>query len=591
MILQDKEVSCRFELADENGCRMDETAVYSGFSEMAGEARPVAAFREYSRIRFLFDSDDPGARLYLDGFDLLPERETETDGEGAIFVRPSGQYRGLTETEEGFFPFRVGRYGIRIVLGDRTFLAIFEILPAHLSQDEWEVMREELEDAIESLSRHVISRNSGILPQEGLELSPALLYRFLILQKHYHEVRGALLDLRSHPNYTVLRDYRWTREEKAPKVDQVSLRRMLRRGEREGMELSRSHRISYDLPENRWLKKMLSDYRKELSLFRENVSGELKKLEEKRREYQKYREGTRKKAAEQLIRRLTEFREMAAQISGVAGLLESAAWYRELQGETGRFLPHAVARDARYAAIYRLHRELRKESLSLQLRSFASYGWETTDRMYEMWCFLKLTLYLSGEAGFKVSGWVTEDGHETFRVTDLLPGTCLKLTREKTELLLYYDTQVPPSRREMREEDGAVFSHGRHRRPDGRMDFLRDGQYLGTIVFDCKYRQVRSFWDGIGASSSAEQLRAYKNEFQSPYLDEDESRSMRLFRPVFWVWVFYPGNPEERKAETLPEEGICFLPLRPGSGNVPGRETGRIIRQQMEEILSQSGRG
>lgn len=106
-------------------------------------------------------------------------------------------------------------------------------------------------------------------------------------------------------------------------------------------------------------------------------------------------------------------------------------------------MPMAVFRDPRYSVLYRLYKNLENPFSSLDVSSFYQFQWKRTDKLYEMWGFLRFIKALMAK------GWELEDGVEVlkeegkYRLASLESGTEIRLKRENAEIRLVYDGIVP----------------------------------------------------------------------------------------------------------------------------------------------------
>ena len=565
--------SSSFALVGRSVENLESGSFAESYSEMTQKDCTIARIREFDELGFLFDSDDPDARLYMDGFDQLDAYKVQSDEDGLYYVNAAIDKQMLYDPSvDRVYPFRVGQYGVRIKLGGRQFYALIRVIPSHLSEDEWEIMRDEVEGELRGLAADVIFRNAGFDPVTG-QMSLKLLYQFFVLQKHYHAVRGALLDIKDRPNYIVRKEYRREPSEKETRTDAVTIRDYLRGAKTRSGMLVPENIVSYDLPENRWVKEILRDYSVRLNEFRDALEGTIRIYRDRLAEYNTYRDTIRVRAVATAIEHFMEYSDMAAQLLKVNAILRFQDWFQTVKPLTNREIPHALTRDPRYSVLYRMYRELHYDTIRLRYGDFYTYGWASTDRMYEMWCYFRLARILTSEAGgFVIKEWISEKIDREILVPELRSGSYVVFEKDDVRIRMYYDAVVSERSVDTSIEN-PVFTRSTHKRPDGRLDIYVKGEYRKSIVFDCKYRRLRNFYQKANKQSSFSQLLSYKNDFSSPYILKNENFSIRLLRPVSWVWVFYPTHEDFEPVETDDDSGIRLFRMRPGTDDKDVSET------------------
>ena len=77
---------------------------------------------------------------------------------------------------------------------------------------------------------------------------------------------------------------------------------------------------------------------------------------------------------------------------------------------------------------------------------------------------------------------------------------------------------------------------------------VRKRWYLGTIVLECKYRKINSFWTENGGRSSIGQLQAYYNNTRSDYHFGGKGKRLNI-RPVKKVIVLTPDEHGDGKSQ------------------------------------------
>jgi len=214
--------------------------------------RPVFRLLENVPVRLLFDAPDKTSRLYMYGLDEVPGDRVEVDEDGELYLKPSAEPVALHSF--GDYPLIPGTYLLRVVSGERTFLAPFLIESKQVSGSQLEQMKRELEEIMKGLTFDLVHRLYAAAPEErGQVLPPPLLRKFRILDRHYPTLMSALTDLYDRVNHRIRKSYRWTPEERATALDQVSIRSLYGQSRLPGYVRTPHREVDHDLPENQWV--------------------------------------------------------------------------------------------------------------------------------------------------------------------------------------------------------------------------------------------------------------------------------------------------------------------------------------------------
>ena len=149
----------------------------------------------------------------------------------------------------------------------KIYYQCFEVCPQNVNDDEWAIMQKELEEEIQGLSSDIIRKNIALGDNEN-EVAPSKeLYKFFVIKKHFNNILAALIDIKDKPNYKVEKDYRLEPLYRATYIDNITVKDYLMKGTGEEKYLVPKRVYNYNLPENRWLKKIIGIYERELYLF------------------------------------------------------------------------------------------------------------------------------------------------------------------------------------------------------------------------------------------------------------------------------------------------------------------------------------
>ena len=166
------------------------------FDEMNHTDLDRIAFREYEEVKILFHSQNVDDRIYFDGIDLLPEEYCNIDKEGNLYLSPSKMVQKMFEFSSSNYAIRVGTFAMRLVHDGRNYYQWFQILPKNVNQQEWQIMRQELEEEIQGLSADVIKKSISIGASGMASSSNQELYHFFVMRKYISQILAAFLELR-----------------------------------------------------------------------------------------------------------------------------------------------------------------------------------------------------------------------------------------------------------------------------------------------------------------------------------------------------------------------------------------------------------
>lgn len=543
-----------------------------------------AEIKENVPLSLTFDAP-VGSRLYMDGLDTLPSHEAIRLDEdlGKNYLTPCQE---LPFLKNDYYPLIPSRNLMTIIVDDRTYYAIVKVIPSQLTEDKYQIMIDDLEKMVKGLSMDLIRKNLGLGDYEQRPIPPIMLYRFMTIQKHFKSVMAALNDLVVKVNHRVKKEYHMEPAEVAKRIDSVTIRhRLTHQMNVETMKVPKRV-VDYNLPENRWTKKIIKQLDRYIAEFVEAVDeyiAETKANIVEQSQFAKFQPSTRLviEQKERVLVTLDDYRETAIKMERSLKIIKTASWYDEITESCLSAIPQGLIYDARYFALYQLYKELQREDYELALDPKYAYQYMRTDILYERWGFLKVCEVLKHESlGFVPSGgWIYDKG---FNLSDsliptLLPGSAITLTKEDIRLNVTYDGRLP-----FKQETSLanpVYIVSKHRRPDGRIDIFKNDVFIGSIIFDLKYRKSSSILDEkyYGSSHTCDQLSAYASACRSPYIYNTKKRKiLDGLGVVQEVWVFFPMGSDTR---TFDEDGeIKFIRLIPGG-------SAELLTQRIEAVL------
>lgn len=543
-------------------------------------------------VSILFNSKDKNDRFYMYGLESLTDSRLEIDEAGDIYLKPSSSPVVLYAND--YYPLIPGVYLAKVVVEGITYFNPFIIRPKQVTEDQLELMKQDLEGLIRGIAIDFIKKVYSPASSQVRALPPHLLRQFMTVKKHYPTVMAALMDIHEKANYRIRKEYRWTKENRSNKVDHITVRAQQMKTFHEGKLLTPFSAIDYDLPENRWVKfiirnvmTLLYQFEESLDNYKDRVLIELEAL----RRFQFVQESARRELVEKerVLMLLEDYRLLLHKMKIGFQMIVHASWYQEISNKTFTHIPHNLLSDSRYRALFQLHRDLKEEELEVLIDPNFTYQWKRTDKLYEMWGYFNI-LKLLNEFGFQSnSGWLFDGKvHDNKLLIPSLPiGERIVLKKDDLRINYIYDGVLPLASGETDLETSPLYM-GKNNRPDGRMDFYKQNVYVGSLMIDFKYRPINNFWKNsfhnlMNRPREMEQLIAYKRDSSSKYLyGEEQGKHIRELlspRPVREVWALYAEARDDWKNHKfLVEDSIRIIPMNPGQDFVN-------IQNQLQEII------
>ena len=554
---------------------------------------PSVVVKENITLKLRFRSPYEKSRLYIDGLDAVQDHSIEEDEHGVPYIKPNNDIIKLFEGSD--YPLVPGFYRAVIVHENKTYYSIFQVVPTRLTVAQWELLRNELEQDLKGLAQDLVRRNLGLgMPvTTDAPLPPQFLFYFLVIQKRFSAIMSALNDLIDKPSFKIRKEYHWFNLERSKVIDEKTIRSRLTHPEITNLYHVPIREIYYDLPENRWIKKIFRFLNTCLCEFDSAVDGYnvllLKEIEDLKR--YDYEEHIRKQIdqKERILQDLLSYKERSQKMQKAFQLIETAQWYEQLGELKLDPIPTALFSDPRYRVIFYLYRELRSGEVEVSLDSTYTYQWKRTDKIYEMWGFLQIyKTLISQELGYAtVKGWLDEQALEenTVLIPSLSPGTSICLQKGDVLLKLRYDTTIPYLSEETDIHENPIYVAGVHNRPDCRIDIYNKGIFAGSLLVDFKYRRPRDFWAATKLNSpircrEMNQLICYGSQCYSAYLfgEAADVYARDDVRPVREVWAIYPKDYENGR-RYFSDHRLRLIKLCPGDDQIE-------LKQHLQTVIN-----
>lgn len=554
----------------------------------AYDSKSSIVIEENRLTKLLFKCTDNNARLYMDGIETLQNDIVKEDINGEVYIEPNSEKIELYNTNN--FPLIPGSFRIIVNVNRKSYFSKIEVKPKFITEEELGTIKEDLEEEINGLAFELIKKNlaAGEVIINDL---PIKLYKFFIIKSKYSSIMAALEDIKIKPNYRIKKIYKVVRDDEAKSIDEVTIKKYLEGNIEEGFIKQPTIILDYDLPENQWIKKIIQ----EVAMFLEEFIVSSKQFIDKKNatieyltKYIRYESNkNRINDEERSVKYLNQLVELASKMKNSIRMLNSVEWFKGVSYKLGGYLPHTLFCDSRYNLMYKLHQQLKNNDFTVTLDNKFAFQWKRTDKLYEMWCFIKISRIIIGEKlGFTVKGgWLFDQNvsGNNVLIPELESGAKLIFQKGEIYLNLIYDKIMPINSNETSVENMPLYITTRNRQPDGRIDIYKSHVYIGSIILEFKYRDRRYLWDKNytyyqEGTHVIKQLTSYGDNCSSRYLfkkEEDKiSKYKNSIRPVMKVLIFYPKRTDtSQEIDEIEDHNLKFI-----------RFTPRIIKNAEESI-------
>lgn len=543
----------------------------------------IVNIEENRVISLIFTGENKEARLYMEELDSILYDDLKEEGASRqnihvkgeeVYLTPSG--RKIPLCKGGVSPFIPGIYLIRVISNNKEFYTAFKVTNKMISCDEANEIIRELEEELQGISFEFIKKRLSVYHKDLLLDLPRSLYKFFIIANEFPNIMNSLMELRVRPNYKVVKTYREIQEEKVRYIDNVTIRNHLSNSGKPGFMKAPIKSMEYDLPENRWVKKivseifsLLNDFVNEIELIlikKKNIVEEIKR-------YSQEGNTIRLNKEEKTLNYIKELKFKAMKMRSSINILKSTEWYASIKGREVFRLPHVLIQDSRYNVLYKVYERLHSKEFNFNDEEILSLQWKRTDKLYEMWCYIKLCRILNDLGYDSINQNENFSGKQNHRKLfyDLEENTVKEFLKDDIRIKVYYDAKIPNSSDKSDFHNNPLFIRASNNKPDGRLDVYKDERYLGSIIFEFKYRKREVIWDyefykhmdqGI-----EKQLIAYGTSCASNFIlrkaEEKGGKRLPIF-PVNKVIILYPkANFESTNMDEVEDYNLKFLRFKP----------------------------
>ena len=483
------------------------------------------------------------------------------------------------------FPLVPGYYLITVTASDRDYYSILEIKPSQLTVPQWKILQQELIKDIKNLAYDLVKCNlENEYGQKGSFLDKTVFYQFKIIDDMFGQVMHALADLSLTANVKIKKEYRIVPSNKSYQEDVRTIMFRQRHPNQTHIKLVQVKHPSYNLPENRFLKKVVMDLNNvikefigQVNLLVQGTIAECREMEIRNRIHT-----DRYKFLKATVDNALSYAGRAKRIGEAIQVLQRTEWFVQIDAPSTDDVPMTVFVDSRYNVLYKLYSALNKHKVKYSLSEYYTLRWKRTDLLYELWGFVQVYKSLLEEGYRLTDGLNFITVSDDFVFEDIKAGKSIVLSKDDNTIRLVYSGEIPTKSEDTVMESNPIYTVGANRLPDCRIDCYKnfdDGQqYYGSVVIDFKYRKFKNVW--LSEKSGAKhQIISYKNDTSTLfYRNMSPDKSLRRIKPVFEVMVLYPD------IESLQnDEGVRFVSLVPGQESLLKSHLDRVFVEIFED--------
>jgi hypothetical protein len=472
------------------------------------------------------------------------------------------------------FPWRLGVYFFEVHYGDYTYASAVFVSPIHLTTEQVQHMHLLLEREIEGICYELIYTSKSIGNEHEFLESKSYYDYVLRLMNEKERVNAAISYVQRNLLTQVKTAY--AKQPFQQKVDHKSLRWKEIRGNT--FELNKKKVLSSDIPQNRWLKHVLTSWKQELIQVQKQIEDdckmqlnvirvkeEEKKLNEERKKTlwneREISQESKDSMKSKTFRLEDEIKKAGRQfgvlnrwnymVENIIGRFAFVVYSTELnEVPSGRKKPQLKERN--YRLISDLYEEGRKVLFGEMKSNHVVQILKPTWKIYEQFVFFQVVDILR-KHGFTVS-----DACDLDVLRELQSGYCMVMESEDLLVHIWYDKLI--YLREDAIATGEAFFSTRLIQPDIRIDLYIKGDqpvFLSTIALDAKHRKYKSLHNQNFTSIVFTQLSKYNNIY---FLGKNTAQSRRRSVVSSVICVYSRDRDAPIKQEEIP---LVFIQLFP----------------------------
>ncbi|MEK4080451.1 DUF2357 domain-containing protein [Solibacillus sp. FSL K6-1126] len=508
----------------------------------------IPVVKENKTLELFFSSTNPDDKL---SFDLLDIVQKDDRFDELTYIQPSIDPIKIYDSNGTYTGALIpGYYKITVTSNNERYYSWLKVKPKQVTEEQWIVMREEVESEITGLARDILFKRTGTQIKEDSVLPLSLLNKVQLINSHFNKWKLAINQVMSNPRYSLKRKYKKINKSEPSVIDHVAFKKMTIDAQAASMGkiYTVKNECSNNTLENRWLKFYITNIMKNIRSLLKELDSYVVQVESainSKRIF--YRSNKKDLNYHKLLAAKEDLQShrfrMTAILQDCYQFL-SLDWVQDLTD--GRPLQYSmvVQADMNYRSIFKFYKDLKINNYEINLNREYTYYWKRTDLLYEIWGFIQFIKALtSEEIGYQIKkGWIynqtlSKSSENKFEVPFLKQGETIELIKGDTELHLIYDQVID------NDVSKLLYTDAGNKRPDLRLDFFKEGEYINSIIIDFKYRPLKYIWSEFGRNEVMDQLTAYRDNFYSQKIYSKSFPGIwRAFRAIQEVWAVYPYN-------------------------------------------------
>lgn len=537
--------------------------------------------RENLYVSYTANQED--AYLYIDGLDGYDSLKLHLDEEGIPCLRSgTGRFPLYSDVNEDY-PLIPADYMVFVKRKGEvsdSFEATLRVRPNNITEDQLDVMRDELNEMVQGLAydRTRMSQGIRLYGERGL-LPTLVLAEFVILKHMVKELGVTLEDLARRPDQHLERNYREVKANISRKQDAKSSRWLLSvQGQRANVAaksmvqpeviLGIIDSLTYDTPENRMILGFLhyvsSQIEVVLRAIRCTITEEQRAIET-RAPYIVLQKSTSHevRALKTKIMSLESMeREMKKGIFYVRKYMEHPVFKGLKPLSDSNHFSLKIQRDWRYKRVFTWWKQLRTQDFESPLAHDFKVQWKRTDVLYEYWCYIKTIIALE-QAGYRpASGWIYDDSHKASQelvFPVLQDDTLVAMVKGTIRLSVLFNEKMARAKRSALRFKRILYMEGTNYKPDIRIDVFDNDVYTGSIIVDAKYRKRLNIWnnDRLEDEKRPKNMNTLQNYSNSLKFVDDPAGVSKAIKVI----ALHPSYGPE--VEDMEDTNVSLIQLRP----------------------------
>lgn len=412
--------------------------------DLKQQHKPELRILENRNLSIRLTSTNMDAALDMDGFDGLDNPDiAHADG---TYLKSSYSFVQVFSGES--FPLPPGLYVLKVTVNDKEYYTGFEVVSSVMGDNGiWKSM---VADIMDCIPRQVVDYAyiRSVAKQFAYnEVIPHMLWKMLVLNEGYARVIAALNDIRNNPHNRLIKRYKLHGCRNRREIDARSKRLNASKYHPANKEFVPQKELSFDLLENRYLKRILLDLSNRMQQCLDEASSDMLTVADdlKNVKYEgdkKQPEYIRKrKVSSFLLSQCTKIERLKTSINA----LMQVQWIKELPAFQGPVISTQNFSDPRYNVIFSLYSKLDRIAREYSRDKHMTLLWKRTSLMYEYWNIILLVKSIMNNGFTLQSSDAAQMTDRGIIFSELVAGCnfSFRSSNGKYVLKLYYEKEIP----------------------------------------------------------------------------------------------------------------------------------------------------